>query len=291
MNRKERKIEMKKKAALGLAGIAAVAVIGGTWAYWSQDLTATNEFETGKFDSDIVEQFTPPAVGEWLPGVTTEKNVKVTNSGDVDMALVAEITQEWNREGESLPIRFAAPDPSPITRGYENAAVINWGENTAMHDITAIDSVAEEAREMGITASVSSLGDSEAKDKWVLVDVSDDYSKLLFVYNGIVPAGEETPELLNSVTLNSKIESWVSEKNYFYDENGEQQVEEKGWMEVNYEDAQYTMDIHVNTVQATGDAIREIFSQYEGVDVDGFLSANADDIADAYLEATSSNAN
>lgn len=282
---------MKKKAALGLAGIAAVAVIGGTWAYWSQDLTATNEFETGKFDSDIVEQFTPPAVGEWLPGVTTEKNVKVTNSGDVDMALVAEITQEWNREGKSLPIRFAAPDPSPITRGYENAAVINWGENTAMHDITAIDSVAEEAREMGITASVSSLGDSEAKDKWVLVDVSDDYSKLIFVYNGIVPAGEETPELLNSVTLNSKIESWVSEKNYFYDENGEQQVEEKGWMEVNYEDAQYTMDIHVNTVQATGDAIREIFSQYEGVDVDGFLSANADDIADAYLEATSSNAN
>lgn len=282
---------MKKKAALGLAGIAAVAVIGGTWAYWSQDLTATNEFETGKFDSDIVEQFTPPAVGEWLPGVTTEKNVKVTNSGDVDMALVAEITQEWNREGESLPIRFAAPDPSPITRGYENAAVINWGENTAMHDITAIDSVAEEAREMGITASVSSLGDSEAKDKWVLVDVSDDYSKLIFVYNGIVPAGEETPELLNSVTLNSKIESYVSEKNYSYDENGELQVETNGWMEENYEDAQYTMDIHVNTVQATGDAIREIFSQYEGVDVDGFLSANADDIADAYLEATSSNAN
>ena len=282
---------MKKKAALGLAGIAAVAVIGGTWAYWSQDLTAANEFETGKFDSDIVEQFTPPAVGEWLPGVTTEKDVKVTSSGDVDMALVAEITQEWNRDGESLPLRFAAPDPSPITRGYENAAVINWGENTAMHDITAMDSVADKAKDMGITAAVSSLEDSEAKDKWVLVDVSDDYSKLTFVYNGIIPAGEETPELLNSVTLNSKIESYVSEKNYSYDENGELQVETKGWMEENYEDAQYTMDIHVNTVQATGDAIREIFSQYEGVDVNEFLSANADDIADAYLEATSSNAN
>lgn len=285
---------MKKKAALGLAGIAAVAVIGGTWAYWSQDLTATNEFETGKFDSDIVEQFTPPAVGEWLPGVTTEKNVKVTNNGDVDMALVAEITQEWNREGKSLRIRFPLenPDGSGITRGeMATAAVINWGKDTAMHDITAMDSVAGKAKEMGITATVSSLEDSEAKDKWVLVDVSDDYSKLTFVYNGIVPAGEETPELLNSVTLNSKIESYVSEKNYSYDENGELQVETNGWMEENYEDAQYTMDIHVNTVQATGDAIREIFSQYEGVDVDGFLSANADDIADAYLEATSSNAN
>lgn len=285
---------MKKKAALGLAGIAAVAVIGGTWAYWSQDLTATNEFETGKFDSDIVEQFTPPAVGEWLPGVTTEKDVKVTNSGDVDMALVAEITQEWNREGESLSIRFPLENPegSGITRGeMATAAVINWGKDTAMHDITAMDSVADKAKNMGITATVSSLEDSEAKDKWVLVDVSDDYSKLTFVYNGIVPAGEETPELLNSVTLNSKIGSDVTEKNYSYDENGELQVETNGWMEVNYEDAQYTMDIHVNTVQATGDAIREIFSQYEGVDVNEFLSANADDIADAYLEATSSNAN
>mgnify|MGYP001240316470 FL=1 len=285
---------MKKKAALGLAGIAAVAVIGGTWAYWSQDLTATNEFETGKFDSDIVEQFTPPAVGEWLPGVTTEKDVKVTNSGDVDMALVAEITQEWNREGESLSIRFPLENPegSGITRGeMATAAVINWGKDTAMHDITAMDSVADKAKNMGITATVSSLEDSEAKDKWVLVDVSDDYSKLTFVYNGIVPAGEETPELLNSVTLNSKIGSDVTEKNYSYDENGELQVETNGWMEVNYEDAQYTMDIHVNTVQATGDAIREIFSQYEGVDVNEFLSANADDIADAYLEATLSNAN
>lgn len=285
---------MKKKAALGLAGIAAVAVIGGTWAYWSQDLTATNEFETGKFDSDIVEQFTPPAVGEWLPGVTTEKDVKVTNSGDVDMALVAEITQEWNREGESLSIRFPLENPegSGITREeMATAAVINWGKDTAMHDITAMDSVADKAKNMGITATVSSLEDSEAKDKWVLVDVSDDYSKLTFVYNGIVPAGEETPELLNSVTLNSKIGSDVTEKNYSYDENGELQVETNGWMEVNYEDAQYTMDIHVNTVQATGDAIREIFSQYEGVDVNEFLSANADDIADAYLEATSSNAN
>ena len=63
-------------------------------------------------------------------------------------------------------------------------------------------------------------------------------------------------------------------------------------MEVNYEDAQYTMDIHVNTVQATGDAIREIFSQYEGVDVDGFLSANAGMILPTHTwEATSSNAN
>ena len=59
--------------------------------------------------------------------------------------------------------------------------------------------------------------------------MSDDYSKLIRLQRHRSSWGE-TPELLNSVTLNSKIESWVSEKNYFYDENGEQQVEEKdGW--------------------------------------------------------------
>ena len=34
---------MKKKAALGLAGLAAVAAIGGTWAYWNQNLSVDND--------------------------------------------------------------------------------------------------------------------------------------------------------------------------------------------------------------------------------------------------------
>lgn len=287
---------MKKKAALGLAGIAAVAVIGGTWAYWSQDLSVVNEFETGKFDSDIVEEFTPPAVGEWLPGVTTEKNVKVTNNGNVNMALVAEVAQSWTGEnGEDLEIRFEVADEtdSPITRQERVcAAIINWDDVNSknMPNIAALSSVEQEAENIGITNLVRSLEENEAKDKWVLVDVSEDYSKLIFVYNGIVPAGEETPVLLNSVTLNSNLESGVVNKIYYYEGN-EQKVDNIESYQTNYENAQYKMDIHVSTVQATGDAIRDVFAQYEAVDIDGFINANAEDIADAYLEATSSNAN
>lgn len=48
MKKKEdKKMRKNKKAFMGLAALAAVAVIGGTWAYWNQDLSAVNEFETG----------------------------------------------------------------------------------------------------------------------------------------------------------------------------------------------------------------------------------------------------
>ena len=46
--KEEKKMRKNKKAFMGLAALAAVAVIGGTWAYWNQDLSAVNEFETGK---------------------------------------------------------------------------------------------------------------------------------------------------------------------------------------------------------------------------------------------------
>ncbi len=37
-----------KHAVLGLAALISAAAIGGTWASWTQELKAGNEFETGK---------------------------------------------------------------------------------------------------------------------------------------------------------------------------------------------------------------------------------------------------
>lgn len=110
---------MKKKAALGLAGLAAVAAIGGTWAYWNQNLSVDNEFKAGNFDSDIVEEFKPEE--DWLPGETVEKVVSVKNSGNVDMAVMTKITQKW--DGEKLTLQAAD--------GTEYAAEVQWGENVA----------------------------------------------------------------------------------------------------------------------------------------------------------------
>ena len=197
---------MKKRAALGLAGLAAVAAIGGTWAYWNQNLSVANDFKAGNFDSDIVEEFKPE--GDWLPGEKVDKVVKVTNSGNVDMAVMATITQKWTEEG----VVFETPE------GDEYAAQIQWGDNVAMF---AVPGLVDEATALKIENTVRSFADSP--DTWVLTginDMQDGSQQLCFVYSGIVKENGSTNNLVESVTMNPLIQSSVTDKMYTVGEDG-----------------------------------------------------------------------
>lgn len=254
---------MKKKAALGLAGLAAVAAIGGTWAYWNQNLSVDNEFKAGNFDSDIVEEFKPET--DWLPGETVEKVVSVKNSGNVDMAVMAKITQKW--DGENLTLQ--------AVDGTEYAAEVQWGENVAAF---AAPGVADVAAPMGIEKTVDSFAD--AADTWVLADIKeqeDGSMDLYFIYSGIVEEAGETPALLTSVTMNPLIQSGVTSKVYYPDGKFEAEI---NYLD-SYEGAQYTMTINAKTVQATFDAVKDVFGAAlemsesdEEVVINDFLNAN-----------------
>lgn len=232
---------MKKRAALGLAGLATVAAIGGTWAYWNQNLSVDNNFQAGNFDSDIVEQFEPEE--DWLPGETVEKVVSVKNSGNVDMAVMAKITQKWDGE------RMVFTDLS----GKEAyAAQVQWGNVAAF----ASPDTAEAGLSIGIADTVDSF--AEAEGQWVLTDVQklDDSSMdLYFVYSEIVAQEGVTNNLVESVTMNPLIQSAVIEK--VYEAGKEDPIEVKSGF--NYENAQYTMTINAKTVQATSDAVKDVF--------------------------------
>lgn len=232
---------MKKRAALGLAGLAAVAAIGGTWAYWNQNLSVDNNFQAGNFDSDIVEKFEPEE--DWLPGETVEKVVSVKNSGNVDMAVMAKITQKWDGE------RMVFTDLS----GKEAyAAQVQWGNVAAF----ASPDTAEAGLSIGIADTVDSF--AEAEGQWVLTDVQkpDDSSMdLYFVYSEIVAQEGVTNNLVESVTMNPLIQSAVIKK--VYEAGKEEPKEVKSGF--NYENAQYTMTINAKTVQATSDAVKDVF--------------------------------
>lgn len=243
---------MKKKAVMGLVGIAAAAAVGGTWAYWNQELSVANNFQSGKFDSDIVEEFTPEE--GWLPGETVKKVVSVKNSGNVDMAVEATISQVWKAaEGEEEPtVKFKGED------GLEYAAQIQWGTNVAVYRNPEIS---EAARLLGIEKEVSSF--TEAADNWILVDIEemqDGSESLYFIYNGIVGEDGETNPLLTSVTMNPAIESGITHKQYTSDGEGGLDLTTTFTSPFNYEDANYTMSINAKTVQANYDAVKEVFS-------------------------------
>ncbi len=257
---------MKKRAALGLAGLAAVAAIGGTWAYWNQNLSVDNNFQAGNFDSDIVEEFKPEE--DWLPGEKVDKIVKVTNSGNVDMAVMATITQKWTEEG----VVFGTPE------GDEYAAQIQWGDNVAMF---AVSGLVDEAAALKIEKTVKSFADSP--DTWVLTginDMQDGSQQLCFVYSGIVKENGSTNNLVESVTMNPLIQSSVTDKVYTVGEDGTLSQPKETKSEFEYEADQYTMTINAKTVQATSDAVKDVFGaalmmeeEKEQIVINDFLDA------------------
>ena len=119
------KSENKKnnKKLLLIAGISSAMILGGTLAYFTTSNDIANSLRTGLYQHSIVETFESPT--NWTPGTTTNKTVKVSNNGNVPMALRASYTERWvNNKGEDLPLKD----------GETIATVINFNNSWTKSD-------------------------------------------------------------------------------------------------------------------------------------------------------------
>lgn len=85
----------RSKKVIALAGILGIAAIGGTFAYFNQTLTAENVFDTGTYDSELVEKFSPSDGENWEPGANVNKDVTVKNDGSLPIVVRAKFEEEW----------------------------------------------------------------------------------------------------------------------------------------------------------------------------------------------------
>lgn len=95
-------MKMNKKV-LGLTGLAAVAAVGGTWAFYNQTHTVANPFSTekGGYSTSFTEVFNPAAGEDWTPGEEVEKYVKVTNTGEGNVLVRVKMEEKWyNKEDD-----------------------------------------------------------------------------------------------------------------------------------------------------------------------------------------------
>lgn len=94
---------MKNSKIFALAGIGALAVVGGTFAYYNSTQTFHNPFETGNFGTSVIEKFNPGDGVNWVPGVTVDKEVYATNTGDGEVWVRVKFSEEWTRkDGKEL---------------------------------------------------------------------------------------------------------------------------------------------------------------------------------------------
>ena len=143
---KDKKKQNKKRRKLLIASVIGIlTVIGGTLAYFTTTTTIKDIFKTAMYQNEITEVFEAPA--NWTPGTTTDKTVKVTNTGSIDMAVRVSYTEKWitanNKElslkddnGEVASIINFNDDWTKDDDGYyyfgskENKTVLKPGETS-----------------------------------------------------------------------------------------------------------------------------------------------------------------
>lgn len=88
---------------IAVAAMLAVAGIGGTFAYFNQTLTAANIFDTGKYDTELVEEFKPSEGENWGPGTSVNKDVTIRNTGTLPVVVRVKFQEKWVR-GQELSL-------------------------------------------------------------------------------------------------------------------------------------------------------------------------------------------
>ena len=260
-----------KRAFMGLAALMVVTLVGGTWAAWTQELQTGNEFQTARYDTTLDENFESP--DDWQPGIEETKEVWVSNDSTIPVIAKISIDQNWIRredvyavisaDGTREKVKPFKGEKYPLTfdggEGLEYAAQINWNEDAVV--------VLESGRnpDPGLRFHLNSVASAdEAKGKWLLVsETAGDDGQFDFYYIGEIEPGGKTPYLLNSVTMNPKLENTVTGSNTYYvkEDNGYRQVTvDSVNPEYGYDSATYTLNVKATTVQSTKAAVGQILA-------------------------------
>lgn len=160
----------KNKKVAGIVGLAAVMMIGGTFAYFNQTMTVENPFDTGKYDSVLTESFKPADGENWEPGAEVNKDIEVTNTGDYDVLVRVKFDEKW------------------VNKDTEATVKENTGMDDTFSQADALDGLVE--------ADGSVVFKKLNKENWVYNE-ADGY----WYYKTNLAAGEATGTFLDAVQL------------------------------------------------------------------------------------------
>lgn len=173
---------MNKKLIGGL-GLASVALVGGTFAYFTQTATIDNPFDTARYESVVTEDFVPEDGENWQPGVEVNKDLYVQNTGDRDVVVRVKFEDFWYR-GESLITEADDAENHTTFKEVTGAAVTD--------DIDQDDPEDGETEKDGtvVKKTLENIGEWTFNER-------DGY----YYYNSRLAAGDSTGKFLNKVQL------------------------------------------------------------------------------------------
>ena len=190
----------KKLTAIG--GLAALAVVGGTWAFFTQDTTIHNKLTTdGMYGLNTTEKFNPGS--EWAPGTEVEKKITVKNTGTGAVLVRVKMDENWAYKAapEQLFGEWAS-EKDPLAFLEVSERLTNEDGNPLNDFSTVVHKNLDEAN--------IQLDAVEKQDKWYLAE--DGY----WYFCDKLEGGEATVNLLNSIKLDEKTDMGLIANKYYY---------------------------------------------------------------------------
>lgn len=197
-------MKMNKKIG-AVTGLAALAVVGGTWAYYNQSLSLENPLATGKYQTELVEEFTPPT-DKLQPGAEISKVVTARNTGDYPVMVRVRMDEKWTRYNATTQ---TTTDIITQSSNDEDKFMITDVETiNGKRFYTATQQDGDDADQDGVVARDYTVVGKKLADnsKWTY-NPSDGY----WYYNEVLPAktADSTPEtsaLLEAIHIASNID-------------------------------------------------------------------------------------
>lgn len=192
---------MKNKKLYGLVGVGALAVVGGTFAYYNATQTFVNPFKTSNYSTVATERFNPTGdAHDWEPGEKIDKKVMATNTGQGTVWVRVKLDEVW---------KWQMPDGTLVTKELVMNGELENDEmflpssaDEAVNQVSQFDGMTDGDgsvvyKEMNYVSNEWLMEEAVAADKdtWYYVDGYFYYTKPL--------AKDESTEtaLLESVTL------------------------------------------------------------------------------------------
>ena len=234
----------KNKKIAGVAGLAAIMVIGGTFAYFNQTMTVTNPFDTGKYDTNVTEDFKPEDGDNWEPGAEVNKDVTVKNTGDYDVLVRVKLTEKWVNK----TTRDTVAENTTGLKG--NASQVDATDGLTTGDYSVVE------KTLNATNWVYNDADGYWYYKTKLLEDADMGS---YTVTNYYTTAETKPEE-NAIDGDDPATQWVVYTgNVPKDAKHSMAVTKQDPNAPGYGNADYTLTITAQTVQATDAAMKDAF--------------------------------
>lgn len=250
----------KKLTAIG--GLAALAVVGGTWAFFTQDTTIHNKLTTeGEYGLNTTEKFNPGS--EWAPGIEVEKKITVKNTGKGAVLVRVKMDENWAYKGtetffgkwnskQDAFTEIKLEEPADGKPANDPSSVVHKNLDNNFIQTTPL----------------------AKQNKWYLAD--DGY----WYFCNKLEGGEATANLLNSIKLDDNTDMGLMKNTYYY------KVVNKGDEEPDF-DANTWKKMNAKTEEEAQTELAKIAESEEnqGKDIYMTLETKTDENAKGYSDA------